>query len=117
MIFVLIVKFVYLEIFQKPSGGLCIAARRLMPTASVWGVSRGQRLAVGPRTARRRKWMREFWVIFMNCLAVMNFRQPTRVCWLDFLVLCFVEDFWSVRKMGKGSYKMMRVVFVDGMKW
>jgi len=55
MIFVLIVKFVYLEIFQKPSGGLCIAARRLMPTASVWGVSRGQRLAVGPRTARRRK--------------------------------------------------------------
>jgi len=40
----------------------------------------GQRLAVEPRTARRRKGMREFWVIFMNCLAVMNFHQATRVC-------------------------------------
>ena len=42
-------------------------------------VSWGNRLAVRPCTARRRRLITRFWVSLMNCLAVMNFRQATRV--------------------------------------
>ena len=41
-------------------------------------------LAVKLCTARRRKSITHLWVSLMNCLAVMNFCQATRVCLTQF---------------------------------
>jgi len=78
-------KFVFLEIFQKPPSGLFIAARRLMLILVFSGFLRG--------TAWRRVLCRQsthtvqpsFWVL-MNCLAVMNTRQATRTNFGSILV-------------------------------
>jgi len=117
MILVLILKFWFLEIFQKSPGGLCIAARRLIPTICVWCVSGGSTWRWNPVSPGDAN---EWWnsgLIFMSSLAVMNFCQATRVCWLDFLVLCFLGDFWSMKKVGIGSYKIMGVVFCWFSAW
>jgi len=69
----------FLEIFQKPPGGLFHSRQAVHAVSAISGFLGRNRLAVHTRPPGDAYGFTRFWNFLMNCLAVMIIRQATRV--------------------------------------